>query len=361
MGITGLLPIVKKTLEKKHISEFKNRRIGIDGFPWLYQILNTVAEELFYNIATTKYVIMFEKRIKSLLSHSVVPVVVFDGDYLIAKEKTNLERTQRKEKYRKEVESYIARKNHAKARELMKRCIGVSKEIVYEITKVLVKHNVEYIIAPYEADAQLFYLEKRGYIDCIMTEDSDLIPYGCSNILFKFDGSYVDYYKVECLEKSKDKVFKEYIQDICILSGCDYVDSIPGIGIQTAHKLISKTQNLNEIIKQISLKKRIPENYLEEYRKAKLTFRCQIVFDPVDKIRRHLNPPEEIVDFLGTLEDVEYIVEIALKNSVLGEDKKVIKVQRHFQPSEIKMKEVKITDKKVFLEIDKNKTSPYFK
>lgn len=340
MGITGLLPILKNTLEKKHISEFRNKRIGIDGFPWLYQILNSVAEELYYNISTTKHMIMFEKRLKSLLAHSVVPVVIFDGDCLKPKEKTNQERTFKKERYRKEVEGYIAKKNHTKARELMKRCIGVSKEIVHDITKILIKNNVEYIISPYEADAQLYYLEKIGYIDCIMTEDSDLIPYGCSNILFKFDGAFVDLYNVKCLEKSKDKVFMEYIQDICILSGCDYVDSIPGIGIHTAYKLILKTQNLIEIIKQISLKKKIPENYLEDYRKAKITFRCQIVYDPITKNRRYLNTPEESVDFLGTLDEVDYIVEIPLKNSVTGENKKIIKVNRHFKPEEIKMKEV---------------------
>ena len=34
---------------------------------------------------------------------------------------------------------------------------------------------VEYIIAPYEADAQLAYLDSINYIDIVCTEDSDLI------------------------------------------------------------------------------------------------------------------------------------------------------------------------------------------
>lgn len=331
MGITGLLPIVKHTLQKKHISEFKNKKIGIDAFPWLYQILNSIPEELFYNISTTKHTIMFEKRIKSLLSHSIIPVVVFDGDFLSSKEKTNAERSLRKEKYRKEVEACISRGNHMKAKELMKRCIGVSKEIVYDCCNVLKKLNIEYFISPYEADAQLYFLEREGYIDCIMTEDSDLIPFGCQNILFKFDGFFVDYFTRGCLEKAKDAVFKDYIQDICILSGCDYADSIPGIGIQTAHRLVLKFKTIKDIVSHISLKKKIPKGYIEEYVKAKLTFKHQIVWDPKKGERVYLNPPDLVLDFLGSLEHNDYIIERPVP--VIGKTQ-IIQIQRHYKPIE---------------------------
>ncbi len=39
--------------------------------------------------------------------------------------------------------------------------------------------NVEYIVAPYEADAQLCFLEREGLVDGIITEDSDLLVFGC--------------------------------------------------------------------------------------------------------------------------------------------------------------------------------------
>jgi len=42
----------------------------------------------------------------------------------------------------------------------------------------LTKNNIEYITAPYEADPELYYLQKIGYIEYICTEDSDLIVYG---------------------------------------------------------------------------------------------------------------------------------------------------------------------------------------
>ncbi|EOB11617.1 Exonuclease 1 [Nosema bombycis CQ1] len=164
-----------------------------------------------------------------------------------------------------------------------------------------------------------------------MTEDSDLIPFGCKNILFKFDGSFVDLYKIECLEKSKDKVFRDHIQDICILSGCDYLESIPGIGILTAHKFLLKSRDIKEVIHKISLKKKVPVNYFEEFRRAKITFKSQIVYDPKTKTRRYLNPPEEEATFLGTLDEVEYVFEMNLPNSVLGKEhqQKIVKISRH--------------------------------
>lgn len=63
-----------------------------------------------------------------------------------------------------------------------------------ELTQQALKaDNVEYIVAPYEADAQLCYLEKEGYVDGIITEDSDLLVFGCKTVVFKMekDGSCV--------------------------------------------------------------------------------------------------------------------------------------------------------------------------
>lgn len=42
-------------------------------------------------------------------------------------------------------------------------------------------------MAPYEADAQLAYLEKNNIIDGVITEDSDLLVFGCKTVLFKLD------------------------------------------------------------------------------------------------------------------------------------------------------------------------------
>lgn len=49
------------------------------------------------------------------------------------------------------------------------------------------KLNVECIVAPYEADAQLAYLAKEGLVNVVITEDSDLLVFGASKVLYKMD------------------------------------------------------------------------------------------------------------------------------------------------------------------------------
>lgn len=49
--------------------------------------------------------------------------------------------------------------------------------------------GVDCIVAPYEADAQLAFLSKSGLAHAVITEDSDLLAFGCKKvctITFKF-------------------------------------------------------------------------------------------------------------------------------------------------------------------------------
>ncbi len=47
--------------------------------------------------------------------------------------------------------------------------------------------NVKFVVAPYEADAQLAYLFLSKKIDLVITEDSDLLAYGVTRVFFKMD------------------------------------------------------------------------------------------------------------------------------------------------------------------------------
>ena len=42
--------------------------------------------------------------------------------------------------------------------------------------------KVECIVAPYEADSQLAYLSMQGIVDLVITEDSDLLVFGCKKV-----------------------------------------------------------------------------------------------------------------------------------------------------------------------------------
>lgn len=75
---------------------------------------------------------------------------------------------------------------HPEARNLLRRSIDVTHEMALELIKQCQKLNIDCIVAPYEADAQLAYLNISGIADVVITEDSDLTLFGCKKVFYIF-------------------------------------------------------------------------------------------------------------------------------------------------------------------------------
>lgn len=309
MGIPGLLPIIKPILVKKHISSYAGKKVGIDGHAWLYQIVPSIAQELFFGLPTTRHVHILTKKIRSLKSNGIDNIIfVFDGESLKSKSKTFVERTKKKEAAKNETLRLLKANNVSKAREMMQRCVQITGDIMTGVVELLKKVGIDFVISPYESDAQLTYLQRIRYIDYILTEDSDLILYGSTNILYKYDLSYVHEYQKERLPSAWSNFFAENIVDICILSGCDYLDGLDGVGIKTACRLLEKHLSVEKAVEAWKAKANVPDNFLKEFERAKMTFRHQVVFDPINNKRVFLSDiPDRCttLDFLGSLVENE--------------------------------------------------------
>jgi exonuclease 1 len=130
--------------------------------------------------------------------------------------------------------------------------IDITPRIAHKVIKALRLLDVEYYVAPYEADAQLAYLWLKGLVDVVFTEDSDLLAFGVKQVFFKMDpdgnGVEIDLTK---LHKCKKPDFSLFTPDMflttCIISGCDYVDSAKGIGFVKAQKLVEKCGEIDTV------------------------------------------------------------------------------------------------------------------
>ncbi|CAO1619862.1 unnamed protein product [Sympodiomycopsis kandeliae] len=303
MGIQGLLPLLKDIQKSTHISEFKGQTLGIDGYVWLHRGAYGCAEKLVKGENTTKYVNYALHRIRLLKHHGVKPYVVFDGDRLPSKSGTEQDRHARRQENLAKARLMEQQGRQSSAFELYAKCVDVTPEMAFQLIKALRAEGVDYVVAPYEADAQLAFLERLGLIDAIVTEDSDLLVFGCQRVLFKLDSNG------DCFEISRSRLtscrsvsFAGWTSDLfrqmAILSGCDYLPSISGMGLKNAHKLLQRYKTVKKVLQAVRLegKMRVPANYAEQFEQAEKTFIYQRVWDPSMKRLATLNPLPQDLD-----------------------------------------------------------------
>jgi exonuclease-1 len=146
----------------------------------------------------------------------------------------------------------------------------------------------------------MVYLESQGLVDGIITEDSDLLVFGARLVLFKFDTSgsvmaisRTDFGQIHSSTVSLVGWSDVQFREMAVLSGCDYLPSIQGIGLITAAKLLRKHKTVEKVLQHLRLEgaKRIPKGYLDNLRTAELAFQYQRVYDPRSQRLVHLGEP----------------------------------------------------------------------
>ncbi len=147
--------------------------------------------------------------------------------------------------------------NGLMAQRKLSEAVDITPQMAYEFIQILKQQHVEYYVAPYEADAQLAYMYKTGRAQVVITEDSDLLIFGVKRVLFKMDkqgnGIEVDLSRLNEVEELNFKGFTDdMLLTCCIVSGCDYLESIKGIGFKKAHKLVLECgDDIQKILKII--------------------------------------------------------------------------------------------------------------
>ncbi|WRX27239.1 XPG [Theobroma cacao] len=323
MGIQGLLPLLKSIMVPIHIKDLEGCSVAIDTYSWLHKGALSCSTELCKGLPTSRHIEYCMHRVNLLRHYGVKPVLVFDGGLLPMKiEQENKRARARKENLARAIE-HESYGNSAAAYECYQKAVDISPSTAHELIVVLKQENVCFVVAPYEADAQMTFLAVSKQVDAVITEDSDLIPFGCPRVIFKMDkfGQGVEF-KSSMLQQNKELSFagftKQMLLEMCILSGCDYLQSLSGMGLKRAHALMKKFKSYDKVIKHLRYSSvSIPPLYEESFKKAIFTFQHQRVYDPIIEDVVHLSDISDNIgddlDFLGPYpEEIVQLVKIFL-------------------------------------------------
>ena len=224
-------------------------------------------------------------RVRMLRHFGVTPYIVFDGDYLPSKAVTELEREAKRTASKKLGLELHRMDKISRAHSELQKAMDVTPEMARQFIEELKLQNIQYVVAPYEADAQLVFLEKKNVIQGILSEDSDMLVFGAQRLLTKLDqyGDCVLFRRARftaCREVNLAGWSDKEFRTMAIMSGCDYLPSIDKMGLKTAHRLVRKYKTIEKILAMLAFdnKFRVPPSYLENFKKAELTFVHQRVF-----------------------------------------------------------------------------------
>jgi len=296
MGISGLLKTLEAAQEPVHLEDFRGLRCAVDGYVWLHKGMYAAATDLALGRPTDKHIQYCMRKIAQLQSHGILVIIVLDGAPLPAKSGEEADRKEKREIGQKRAAELFAAGEAAKAHALWAQSLEVSAEIAGNFIEELKKAEIEFVVAPYEADAQLAFFSKTKKVDFCISEDSDLLAFGCDRVFFKLDkfggGMEIrrqNLFDLDCLRGVDEAGFLLF----CILSGCDYLPNIPGVGSKKALSFVraSSSPTIEAVLRIARLDgHHVPREYYGAVEEARLTFLHQTIYDPDRGCVRPLTP-----------------------------------------------------------------------
>ena len=301
MGIQGLSRVVADhapaAINDRNIAHYSGKRIAIDASMSLYQFLIAVrghgGDQLSSSSgnATSHLVGLFYRTIR-LIEYGLKPVYVFDG--------------KPPEMKRAELDRHAQRREEAQQHDSLKwqkRTVKVNIWHTIEAKHLLDLMGVPYIDAPGEAEAQCADLVKRQLVYATATEDMDALTFG-SDILLRHL-TFGEARKMQVQEFRLSDILeqmhftREQFVDLCILLGCDYCDTLKGVGQKRAFAMIKVFGSIEGVLQSGKLAAdAVPDQW--NYEEARRLFATPQVDETIDASDLRYNDPleNELLTFL---------------------------------------------------------------
>jgi flap endonuclease-1 len=211
-----------------------------------------------------------------MMESGIKPVYVFDGKAPELKMAEIAERREKKEAAEKALEEAKERGDDEAIKAQAGRTVRVTKEQNEQAKTLLKLMGLPIVEAPGEAEACCAGLAKAGKVYASVTEDADCLTFGTPLLvrnLLAAESAKKTIFEVnlQVALQQLDITMDQFI-DFCILSGCDYCETIRGVGPSTAFKLLSEHGSIEKVIENLDPEKSpVPSRF--PYKEARELFR----------------------------------------------------------------------------------------
>lgn len=214
---------------------------------------------------------MFNRTIR-YLTEGLKPVFVFDGKPPVFKSGELLKRREKREKAQAALQQATESGDVEEQDKQSKRLVRAGQKENEDCQKLLKLMGVPVVLAPCEAEAQAAALAKAGTVYATGTEDMDALTFRTPVLVRKM--TFANASKAMVQTMNYDKALEglglaaDQFVDLCIMLGCDYCDTIKGVGPKTALKLIREHGSIEKILDNIDGKKYVvPESWMPPTKK----------------------------------------------------------------------------------------------
>jgi flap endonuclease-1 len=292
MGIHGLTRVIADNapgaIKESDIKNFFGRKVAVDASMSIYQFLIAVRQQDGQQLVndageTTSHLMGLFYRTIRMAENGIKVLYCFDGKPPDMKSSELAKRGEKRAEAISAVEAATEAGDVENIQKFEKRTVKVTKEHNQECQKLLGLMGIPYVLSPGEAEAQCAALAKAGIVYAAGSEDMDTLTFNSPFLLRHL--TFSEARKMPIMEISLEKVLQgldftmDQFIDLCILLGCDYCDSIRGIGPSRAVQLLKDYGSIEGVLKSLDPKKyKIPEDW--PYEEARKLFQNPLVTDP---------------------------------------------------------------------------------
>jgi flap endonuclease-1 len=224
MGVKGLFTIISTfangSIETKHMSEYRGTTQAIDASLILYKYC------LFGGNSNCHLDTCLHKTC-TMLKYGIMPAWIFDGKSPDIK----LHTINKRKKVREDAQEKLTDPNLTEEEKIkyLKLATALTRTNIDDVKKLLRLMGIVYIESAEEADIQCAELNINNVVDGVVSEDWDLLLFGCEKMLKNFfNKTQVVEINVKNLLKELDMNLEQLI-DLSAILGNDYCPGVIGL------------------------------------------------------------------------------------------------------------------------------------